>query len=139
MFYVWLIIVILLTLVEVMTINLTTIWFVISGLVALCISFITDVFLIQFACFVLLGIFLLIVSKPLVKKILSKKNEKTNFDRIINMTGIVTKDFDELNHGEVKVDGKVWSAYADELFKEKDKVIVLEINSSKIKVGKVGK
>ena len=107
MFYVWLIVVILLTIVELMTINLTTIWFVISGLAALGLSFITKNFLIQFACFVILGIVLLIISKPFVKKFLEKKNQKTNLDRIIGMNGLVTKDIDDLNYGEVKVDNQV--------------------------------
>lgn len=139
MFWVWLTVVILLTIVEAMTVNLTTIWFVISGLSALGISFITDNFLIQFGLFVILGIILLIISKPLVKKILNKKAEKTNVDRIIGMIGIVTKSFDEMKTGEIKVDGKVWTAVADEVFKEKEKVKVLEIMGSKLKVGKEDK
>lgn len=139
MFYVWLIVVILLAIVELMTINLTTIWFVISGLAALGLSFITKNFLIQFACFVILGIVLLIISKPFVKKFLEKKNQKTNLDRIIGMNGLVTKDIDDLNYGEVKVDGKIWTAYADEKIKKDEKVEILEINGSKIKVRKVVK
>ena len=62
MFYVWLTIVVLLTIVEAMTVNLTTIWFVVSGLVAIGLSFVTDIFLIQFGVFVCLGIVLLIVA-----------------------------------------------------------------------------
>lgn len=139
MFYVWLTIVILLTLIEVMTVNLTTIWFVVSGLIALGVSFITDIFIIQFACFVILGIFFLIISKPFVKRVLNKRMEKTNVDRIVGMTGIVVKDIDDINNGEVKVDGKIWTAYSDEKLKCNEKVQVLEINSSKIKVGKGGK
>ena len=136
MWCIWLTIVILLTIVEIITVNLTTIWFVVSGLVALGVSFITDVFIIQFACFVILGIIFLIVSKPFVKKVLNKKEEKTNFDRIVGMTGIVIKDIDEMNNGEVKVDGKIWTATSDEILKEQEKVKVLEIKGSKIKVGK---
>lgn len=139
MFWVWLTVVILLTIIEMMTTNLTTIWFVVSGLAAIGVSFITGNFLIQFACFVVLGIILLIVSKPFVKKILYKKEEKTNVDRIIGMTGVVTKNFDEMKIGEVKVDGKIWTAISDEVFKEKQKVKVLEITGSKLKVGKEDK
>lgn len=139
MFWVWLTVVILLTIIEMMTTNLTTIWFVISGLAAIGVSFITGNFLIQFACFVILGIILLVVSKPFVKKILHKKEEKTNVDRIIGMTGVVTKNFDEMKIGEVKVDGKIWTAISDEVFKEKEKVKILEITGSKLKVGKEDK
>ena len=133
MFYVWLTIVVLLTIVEAMTVNLTTIWFVVSGLVAIGLSFVTDIFLIQFGVFVCLGIVLLIVTKPFVKKFLESRDAKTNFDRIIGMNG------SDVNNGEVKVDGKIWTAYSDDSLKVNDKVKVLEISGSKIKVRKVGK
>ncbi len=139
MFYVWLTIVVLLTIVEAMTVNLTTIWFVVSGLVAIGLSFVTDIFLIQFGVFVCLGIVLLIVTKPFVKKFLDSRDAKTNFDRIIGMNGIVVKDISDVNNGEVKVDGKIWTAYSDDSLKANDKVKVLEISGSKIKVRKVGK
>lgn len=139
MFYVWLTIVVLLTIVEAMTVNLTTIWFVVSGLVAIGLSFVTDIFLIQFGVFVCLGIVLLIVTKPFVKKFLDSRDAKTNFDRIIGMNGIVVKDIGDVNNGEVKVDGKIWTAYSDDSLKVNDKVKVLEISGSKIKVRKVGK
>ena len=38
------------------------------------------------------------------------------------------------NTGEVKVDGKHWSAIADETINENETVIILEINSTKLKV-----
>ncbi len=139
MFYVWLIVVILLTLLELMTINLTTIWFVLSGLAALGLSFVTKNFLLQFGCFVILGIILLIVTKPFVTKVLDKKKQKTNLDRIIGMNGIVMKNIEDMNYGEVKVDGKIWTAFADEKIKKDEKVEVLEISGSKIKVRKVVK
>ena len=139
MFYVWLTIVVLLTIVEAMTVNLTTIWFVVSGLVAIGLSFVTDIFLIQFGVFVCLGIVLLIVTKPFVKKFLESRDAKTNFDRIIGMNGIVVKDISDVNNGEVKVDGKIWTAYSDDSLKVNDKVKVLEISGSKIKVRNVGK
>jgi len=48
---VWLITVILLALIEILTINLATIWFVASGIIALGISLITDNYFIQFGTF----------------------------------------------------------------------------------------
>ena len=55
MFYFWLGVVIFLGFIEVITINLVSIWFVVSGIIALIISFITDNFVIQFGTFVVLG------------------------------------------------------------------------------------
>ena len=126
MSYIWLGVVILLTLVECMTIGLTTIWFVVSALVALIVSLTNDNFVLQFGIFVILGIFLLITTRPILLKFLKpKKEEKTNFDRIIGMEGIVTEEISRNVIGEVKVDGK------DSIVK------ILGIDGVKLKVEKV--
>ncbi|MBR3199070.1 MAG: hypothetical protein IKG27_03550 [Bacilli bacterium] len=83
---VWLIIVVLLFLIEIMTINITTIWFVISGIIALITSIFIDNFIIQFSAFVILGILLLLIAKPYLTKylkdhnlpIITKKMDKNN-------------------------------------------------------------
>ena len=136
MFYIWLMIVILLSAVEVMTINLTTIWFVVSGIVSLGLSFVTDNFFIQLAVFVLLGIVLLITTRPLLSKFVRKNDVKTNVDRIIGMRGIVTEDISPNHSGEVKVDGKRWTAVSNQEFKVDSIVKILEIDGVKLKVGK---
>ncbi len=134
--YMWLIIIILLVIVEALTINLTTIWFVVSGIFALLISFFTANFLIQFSVFTILGILLLITTRPILKKIISEKSESTNLDRVIGMIGVVTKKIEKNGTGEVKVDGKAWTAYADNEIDTNSAVKVLLINGVKIKVKK---
>jgi membrane protein implicated in regulation of membrane protease activity len=138
MFYIWLAIVILLTIVEFLTVNLTTIWFVLSALVALLLSFVTDNFLLQFTAFVVLGVVLLITTRPALLKLLVKHKEKTNIDRVIGMRGIVTEEIKKNNYGEVKVDGKRWTAYADKKIKVDAVVKILEINGVKLKVEEDG-
>ena len=135
--FIWLIIIIFLAFLEAITINLVTIWFVISGLVSLITSLFIDDFVIQFAIFVLLGILLLIVTKPSLKKLTAFRKQNTNIDRIINMKGIVTKDILKNKNGEVKVDGKYWTAYANDEIKVDSIVKILEIDGAKLKVEKV--
>lgn len=137
MFYIWLLITILLGAIEALSINLTTIWFVISALISLLLSFFIDNFIIQFGVFVILGIILLITTRPLLVKFLKPKNEKTNFDRILDMKGIVTEEISRNKNGEVKVDGKKWSAYASKKIKVDSIVKILEINGTKLKVEEV--
>ena len=133
MFYFWLILIIVLGVIEAMTVNLVSIWFIISGLFALVTSFIIDEFLIQFAIFVVLGVILMISTREtLEKKLVSKV--KTNFDRIIGMKGVVTEYIDELNVGEVKVDGKRWSAIASTKINVGETVKILKINGVKLEV-----
>lgn len=131
---VWLAVIIILAVLESMTINLTTIWFVASGLVALLLSFITDSYLIQFGVFVVLGVILLITTKPLLEKSLKQKKQPTNIERIIGMSGVVTEKITKTKNGEVIVDGKKWTAYADETIDENSIVKVLKINGVKLKV-----
>ncbi len=133
----WLIIIVILTILEATTINLTTIWFVASAIVALIISFFTDNYLIQFGVFVILGVILLATTRPLLQNILKHQKEATNADRIIGMQGIVTEKITKTKSGEVKVDGKRWTATSDKVIKPDNIVKVLEINGVKLKVEKV--
>lgn len=134
MFYFWLLIIIMLTVIEISTINLTTIWFVISGLVVLFLTFITNDFLIQFGVFVLGGIFLLLTTRRFLIKLLNVSDEKTNLDRVVGITGIVTSNISTNQVGEVKVDGKHWTAYADSELKVGTTVKVLKIDGVKLQV-----
>ena len=135
MFYVWFIIALVLGVIEAITTNLVSVWFVISALLSMIISMFTDNLSLQIGLFVLVGVLLMPISKKLYKKI-KTSNVKTNIDRIIGMKGIVTEDITKDNIGEVKVDGKKWSAYSDTDISKGEPVKVLSINSVKIKVEK---
>ncbi len=135
---VWLIIVILLALIEITTINLTTIWFVASGILSLIVSLYVDNYILQFGIFVIAGVILLITTKPFLTKFIKQHKVRTNIDRIIGMKGVVTEKIGKNEDGEVKVDGKKWTAYADKAIKKGDLVKVLEIKGVKIKVEKIG-
>lgn len=133
----WLAVIIILAVLEAMTISLTTIWFVASGLVALTISFFTDSYLIQFGVFVILGVILLITTKPILDKTIKPQKQATNVERVLEMQGLVTEKITKNNHGEVKVDGKRWTAYADKTIEVGSIVNILKINGVKLKVEKV--
>ena len=133
MFYFWLGLMIILGIIEASTINLVSIWFIISGLLALILSFFTDNFIIQFGIFVIVGIILMLTTRKTLEKILIKK-EKTNLDRIIGMKGDVTEEIHELIIGEVNLDGIRWSAISKSKLKVGDVVRILKINGVKLEV-----
>ena len=137
MVWVWLGIVLFLIFVEAATVGLVTIWFVVSGIAAMVISIFIDNYLLQFAVFVLLGILLLITTRKSLLRLLGDKTQKTNLDRVVGMTAIVTKEISKNNPGEVKVDGKYWTAIADKKISIDSTVKVLEINGVKLKVEEV--
>ncbi len=132
----WLVLVIVLSFVEIATVSLVSIWFVASGIVAMILSFFIEDTAIITTIFILLGIFLLVISRPIVNKLRSKDNEKTNLDRIIGETAIVTEDIKKNVVGEVKVDGKRWSAVSKENCLKGDTVKVLKIDGVKLIVEK---
>ena len=132
----WLVLVIVLSFVEIATVSLVSIWFVASGIVAMILSFFIEDTAIITTIFILLGIFLLVISRPIVNKLRSKDNEKTNLDRIIGETAIVTEDIKKNVVGEVKVDGKRWSAVSKEKCLKGDTVKVLKIDGVKLIVEK---
>ncbi len=133
----WLVLVILLAMIELMTVNLATIWFVVSGIAALIISIFIDNYTIQFAVFVIGGVILLITTKPFLTKYLQSHKEKTNIDRIIGMTGKVTEKITKNENGAIKIDGKEWTAFADHTINKNEIAKVLEIKGVKVKVEKV--
>lgn len=135
--YFWLTVVIVLSIIECMTIDLVTIWYIASGLCTIVLSLFIDNFVIQFAFFTILGTILLITTKSFLKDILKSKDIKTNFDRVIGMKGIVTEEINENSIGEVKVDGKKWSAISDKKIDLNKEVIILDIDGVKLKVEEV--
>ena len=137
MIWIWLGIILFLTLIEVSTVNLVTVWYVASAIVALIVSFFIDEFFIQFLVFVLLGTILLITTRDYLLKLFNKHKEKTNLDRVIGMEGLVTQEISKNKPGEVFVDGKRWTAISEKKIKVDSTVKVLEINGVKLKVEEV--
>lgn len=133
----WLVVILICAFLEAITVNLVTIWFIASGLVALIVSIFTDSLLIQMSVFVLLGVFLLITTRKPLQRLVNIQKEKTNLDRIYGMTGVVTEEIIKNKSGVVKIDGKHWTAISDENIPVDSIVKVLEINSTKLKVKKV--
>lgn len=135
--YVWLCIILFLAVIEAATVNLTTIWFILSGLVSMMLALVTDSFMIQFAVFVILGIVLLITTRSFLQSKLNQIKTRTNADRVIGMHGVVTEEITKKKYGEVKVDGKLWTALADKKIKVNTTVEILEIDGVKLKVKEI--
>ena len=94
--------------------------------------------MLEIIVFIVSSFLLLLLTKPLIKKIKVKKVEATNLDMVINKIGIVTEDIKQDKIGEVKVLGKRWSAYSSTEIKKDEKVKILSIDGVKLKVEKIG-
>ena len=135
----WLVLVIVLAIIEIVTVNLLTIWFVISGIVVMFLSFFIDNSAVTSTVFAVLGIILLFTTRPILKRILPTQRARTNLDRVIGASGVVTKEIKKNQVGEVKVDGKIWSAISDKSIAVGESVIIDAIDGVKLVVRKEDK
>lgn len=137
MFLNWFIIFIVLIIIEIITINLVSIWFALGALVsAICSLFINEPIILN-SIFIIVSIISLLLTKKFIKKFSQKKTIPTNIDRLIGQIGKVTQEISKLEPGEVKVDGKYWTAIANKKIKKDSKVEILAINGVKLKVQEI--
>ena len=137
MMWIWLGIILFLVILEVCTVSLVSIWFIASALVSLIVSTFCDNYFIQFLIFVVLGVILLLTTRKWLIKLFQPKSEKTNLDRVVGMKGFVTEEITKNKPGEVKVDGKRWTAIADKEIKSDSIIKVLEIDGVKLRVEEI--
>lgn len=130
----WLILVIILIIIELITVGLVSIWFAVGALASFITSYFTDNIFIQLPIFIVVSILVLIFTRPLVKKYVSKNITKTNVNKLIGETAIVIEDITKTNVGKVKIDGQIWSALNNEKgrIKKDEEVEVLSIEGVKL-------
>jgi len=116
MLWVWVAVIILCVLFEATSpIQLVSIWGAISGIVALILEICGVNMAVQIVVFLVLTLVLIILTRPLAKKMTKFKHAATNADSNIGKTGVVTKITDEqLGVFRVKVDNNDWSATTED-------------------------
>jgi membrane protein implicated in regulation of membrane protease activity len=110
--WIWVALVIIFALIEVFTLGLTTVWFAISALVMVFLSFLPIPPPAQFLIFLALAAVLLIFTRPLAVKKFKLGKEKTNVDSFIGKHVLVIKAITEFERGEIKINGVIWPARA---------------------------
>lgn len=137
---VWLILAVILAVVEGVTFALISIWFSVGALAAMIIALNGLPLWMQILVFVAVSGIMLLLTKPLARKAMNKKAEKTNADRVIGQTGKVTQRIDNLRtSGQANVLGQTWTAHSadDSVIDEGELIRVLEIRGVKIIVERV--
>lgn len=137
--WLWLGVAVIMGIVEAFTLGLTTIWFAGGALVTALISCFTDNFLIQLLVFVIVSLILIYFTRPLAKKMLNIKIEKTNVDQVIGQRGLAESDIKLNMKGTVRADNKLWTAVLAEESPEINKgdlVIVERVEGVKLIVKK---
>ena len=135
----WLIVSGICFIIEIYTIGFFIFWFGVGALAALLVSFFTGNLLIQATVFILTSSLLLLLTKPLTKKIVKNtKSTATNVYSIIGKEGLVLESIDSLkNTGTIKVNGEIWSATSDTNIDKDSKIKVTNVDGVKAKVIKI--
>lgn len=136
MAFCWLIAFLVFLAIEMITINLVSIWFAIGAIVSMSVAYFTNNVLIQMIVFIVVSLVTLLITKPLVKKFKKVDFVPTNSDRVIGKVGEVTKRITPDEYGEVKVFGTLWTAFSDDVLNVGDKVIITNIEGVKLIVKK---
>ncbi len=129
--WVWLGVVVIATVIELVSLDMTSVWFAISGLVALVLSAFDKInWIVQLIVFVVLSAALIIGLRPIARKLLLKHmNEKTNADSLIGkkVYMLSTASFGQM--GSVKIADVIWSAVPENEQETIEKGQIVEIVS----------
>ncbi|MEG0894179.1 MAG: NfeD family protein, partial [Oscillospiraceae bacterium] len=93
----WAIIAVVLTTAELLTTQLIAIWFAAGSLAAFVSALLGADFSFTLIIFVVVSVLLLILTRPITKKLIKAKSVPTNADAIINETAIVCEKIDNLS------------------------------------------
>ncbi len=115
--------------------DLVSIWFAAGALVALIVYIIfPDWIWLQVIVFIVVSIVLILSTRKLARKLQDTPEVKTNIDGIVGKEGKVTIDILPHEVGEVKVEGKLWTAVADCEIKKDAYIEVLAVDGVKLVV-----
>lgn len=111
MYIIWAAAIIVFGIAEAVTAQLVSIWFVLGAVVGLVAALCGGNLYIQLIVFIVVSIIALVITRPLIKKYIKPKKEHTNADRVLTQDGIVVEEINNINGtGQVKIDGKIWTA-----------------------------
>lgn len=139
MLIIWAALIIVFGVLEAATAQLVSIWFVIGAIAALVAALFDASLTVQIIVFIAVTILALVATRPIVKKFVHAKKQPTNADRVLNQTGIVIEEINNIKAtGQVKVDGKVWSAKSadDSIIPVNEQITIKEISGVKLIVEK---
>ncbi|MBQ8382966.1 MAG: NfeD family protein [Clostridia bacterium] len=140
MYVIWIAVIAAAIFIEASTATLTAVWFMPGALVSLILALCGISWQTQVVVFFLLSLVLTVIGTIFLRKrLLKKKPIPTNADRLIGMEGVVSEAIDNIAaKGEVKADGKRWSARSEDgsPLEEGEIVTVLRIEGVKLIVEK---
>lgn len=137
---VWAVVLVVAVLVEVFTMQLVSIWFAIASLVTMVVSLFVDNPIAQLSVFVVVSAVLLLLTRPLLKKMVVKEYHPTNYDLDVGKVATVIETIENsTNSGRVSLNGVDWNANSTDgaTIEKGSQVVVEDVKGSKLLVKKL--
>lgn len=134
----WSIIIIVFVVIELLTIQLVTIWFAFGAFASLILETLGMSFNMQIIAFLVVSVISLIVTYPLLKKFKKSETLPLNADMLVGECGVVISEkIDEKTFGQVKVKTQIWSALTnDGVILHNEEIIVKNIEGAHLVVSR---
>ena len=138
MFWVWLAVIAISIIIEIITLDLVSVWFAFGAVVPFILSAIEGVGIEwQIAIFVVVSALLIIFVRKYAQKLLFKNmNTKTNVEALEGRKVRLLEDTDFEKNGSVKINDVVWTAISDDgkLIKQGSLVEIVKVDGNKLHV-----
>ncbi len=133
----WVLIMVIATIGELLTMAFYSIWFVAGAFIALIAKWLGVSFVGQFYIFIISSTILILMSEFILKRKLKilKSPHKTNIDALIGKEAIVTEEINNKEMtGEVEVAGKKWTAVSEDgsIIPARETVIIKKVDGVKL-------
>lgn len=108
---IWLIITVVLSVIEIFTMGLVTIWFAAGAAIAFFLALFDAPLPVQIGAFLVVSILVLVLVRPIAARHFNNRLKKTNIDAYVGRKLIAKTDIDNLKGtGKVDMDGSTWLA-----------------------------
>ena len=139
---IWLGVTVLLSVIEIFTLGLVTIWFAAGAAVAFLLSLFDVPLAVQVGAFIVVSIAVLVLVRPIAASHFNNRLKKTNIDAYIGRKLIAKTDIDNLHGtGKVDMDGSTWLAVSkvdNIVIPAGEEVKVVEVKGAKLIVEREG-
>ncbi len=137
---VWVVVAIVMAIIEAVTLGLTTIWFAAGALITIVFAWLGLPYYVQIVVFLASSFILLVLTRPIITKLLKVGVVKTNVDSLIGRSCIVLADITEHKFGQVRLSGQVWTAKSQtsETILAGEEVRVVSVEGVKLIVARIG-
>lgn len=132
----WIIIALVCGVVEILTAGFWFLWLSLAGLLT---ALFVKLGLLpgisgQIIAFSIITLVLIIFTRPIVMRFIKTKDTHSNTKALIGQIGIVTSTITAHEYGQVKVNGEIWTAAAQEILEVDSRVKIIGIDGVKLVV-----